>query len=92
MGRVATAQRGVGLIVLILLVGGVIGSFLGELAGSLLPEGWFRSLLTSGPTVGLKSPATLDLQFFSVSLGLAIKVNLVAVLGLILAAVVLRRL
>lgn len=87
----AAGQRSVGLIVLILLIGGVIGSFLGELAGSLLPEGWFQNLLTSGPTVGLKSPATLDLQFFSISLGLAIKVNLVAVLGLIIAAFALRR-
>lgn len=88
----AGAQRRLGLIVLVLLVGGVIGSFLGELAGTLLPQGWLQNLLTKGPTVGLTSPATLDLQFFSISLGLAIKVNLVAVLGLILAAVVLRKL
>jgi hypothetical protein len=89
---VAGAQRRLGLIVLVLLVGGVIGSFLGELAGTLLPQGWLQNLLTKGPTVGLTSPATLDLQFLSISLGLAIKVNLVAVLGLILAAVVLRKL
>ena len=88
----AGAQRRFGLIVLVLLVGGVIGSFLGELAGSLLPEGWFQSLLSRGPTVGLKNPATLDLQFLSISLGLALKVNLAAVLGLILAALVLRKL
>lgn len=88
----AGAQRGVGLVVLILLVGAVIGSFLGELASTLLPQGWLQNLLTKGPTVGLKNPATLDLQFLSVSLGLALKVNLVALLGLILAALILRRL
>ncbi|MEK7879698.1 MAG: DUF4321 domain-containing protein [candidate division NC10 bacterium] len=88
----AGAQRGVGLIVLILLVGAVIGSFLGALAGTLLSEGWLQSLLTRGPPVGLKTPATLDLQFLTVSLGLALKVNLAALLGLIFAALILRRL
>jgi len=89
---VAGAQHRVGLIVLILLVGAVIGSFLGELASSFLSPGWLQILLTKGPTVGLKTPATLDLQFLSVSLGLALKVNLAALLGLILAALILRRL
>jgi hypothetical protein len=89
---VAGAQRRLGLIVLVLLVGGVIGSFLGELVGSFLPKGWLQTLFTHGPTVGLTSPATLDLQFLSVSLGFTIKVNLVAVLGLIFAAIALRRL
>lgn len=88
----AGAQRRVGLVVLVLLVGSIIGSFLGELVGSFLSPGWLQNLLTKGPTVGLTNPATLDLQFLSVSLGLALKVNLVAVLGLILAAVALRRL
>ena len=88
----AGAQRRFGLIVLVLLVGGVIGSFLGELAGSFLSQGWLQKLLTKGPTVGLTSPATLDLQFLSVSLGFAVKVNLVAVLGLIFAVLALRKL
>ena len=88
----AGPQHRVGLVVLILLVGAVIGSFLGELASSFLSTSWLQSLLTTGPTVGLKTPATLDLQFLSVSLGLALKVNLAGLLGLILAALILRRL
>lgn len=88
----AGGQRRVGFIILVLLVGAVIGSFLGELAGSFLPQGWLQILLTRGPTVGLTSPATLDLHFLSVSLGLTLKVNLVALLGLILAAIILRKL
>lgn len=88
----AGAGRGIGLLLLILLMGGVIGSFLGELLGSLLPGGWWQDLLTRGPTVGLVDPATLDLKFLSLTLGLTVKVNLVAVLGLVVAAVVLRKL
>jgi hypothetical protein len=73
-------------------MGGVVGSFLGELLGALLPPGWWQELLTRGPTVGLVTPATLNLGFLSFTLGLAVKVNLVAALGLIIAAVALRKL
>lgn len=88
----AGAGRGFGLLLLILLVGGVIGSFLGEVLVAFLPAGWWQDLLTKGPTVGLVNPATLDLKFLSVTLGVTIKVNLVAVLGLLIATIALRRL
>jgi hypothetical protein len=86
------AQRGVGLVLLVVVAGLVVGSLLGELLGGLLPPGWIQDLLTRGPTIGLKSPATLDLRFLAVTFGLAFKVNLVGVLGIVLAAVALRRL
>ena len=51
-----------------------------------------HDLFTRGPTIGLTSPATLDLRFLSLTFGLALKVNLVGVLGVVLAALTLRRL
>ena len=60
--------------------------------GSLLPAGFWQRLLTYGPTIGLTSPATLDLRFFSLTLGVALKVNLLAVIGVAAAALVLRKL
>jgi hypothetical protein len=86
------AQRGVGLIVLIILAGLVIGSLLGELAGGFLPSGWVQDLVTRGPSIGLTSPATLDLKFLALTFGLIFKVNLVGVLGIVIAALTLRRL
>ncbi len=88
----APASRGIGLIFLVLLVGLLVGAFLGELLGSLLPTGFWQTLLTQGPTIGLKNPATLDLRFFSLTLGVALKVNLLAVLGVVAAALALRKL
>ncbi len=85
-------HRGVGLIFLMVIVGLIVGSLLGELFGALLSRGWAQDLLTRGPTIGLTSPATLDLRFISLTLGFALKVNLVGLAGVILAAVVLRRL
>lgn len=86
------AHRGVGLIVLVIVVGLVVGSLLGELLAWMLPEGWVQDLLTRGPTIGLTSPATLDLRFLSLTFGFSLKVNVAGVLGVILAALVLRRL
>ena len=86
------AQRGVGLVLLVIVAGLVVGSLLGELFGSLLPTGLAQDLLTRGPTIGLTTPATLDLRFLALTFGLAFKVNLVGVVGIVLAALALRRL
>jgi hypothetical protein len=86
------AQRGVGIVLLVVIAGLIVGSLLGELFGSLLPSGWAHDLLTRGPTIGLTTPATLDLRFLSLTFGLVFKVNLVGVLGIVIAALTLRRL
>jgi hypothetical protein len=81
-----------GLLLLVLIAGLTIGSLFGELVGGLLPSGWPRELLTRGPTIGLRDPATVDFRFLSFTLGLALKVNLVGVLGIVVAAFTLRKL
>lgn len=86
------AQRGVGLIVFVVVVGLIVGSLLGELIGSMLREGWVHEILTRGPTIGLTTPATLDLRFLSLTFGFGLKVNVVGLVGIVIAAVVLRRL
>jgi uncharacterized protein DUF4321 len=86
------AQRGIGLVLLVVVAGLAIGSLFGELVGGLLPSGWANELFTRGPTIGLTAPATLDLRFLSFTFGLALKVNLVGVLGIVVAALTLRKL
>jgi hypothetical protein len=88
----AGGQRGLGLVLLIIVTGLVLGSLLGELVASLLPTGLVHDLLTRGPQIGLSPPATLDLRFIALTFGLLLKVNVVAVLGVALAALALRRL
>lgn len=85
-------QRGIGLVVLVVVAGLVVGSLLGELLGALLPAGRAQDLITRGPTIGLTPPATLDLRFLSLTFGVALKVNLVGVVGIVIAALALRRL
>jgi hypothetical protein len=85
-------QRSVLMILLVVVAGLVIGSLLGELIGSLLPAGRVHDLLTRGPTIGLTPPATLDLHFLAITFGLGLKVNLVGVVGVVIAVVALRKL
>ena len=85
------AQRGLGVVLVIVVAGLVVGSLLGELLGHL-STGWLQDLLTRGPTIGLTSPATLDLRLLSLTFGLAFKVNMVGVCGVVIAALTLRRL
>ena len=80
------------MIVLIVVAGLVVGSLLGELVASLLPTGLVHDLLTRGPQIGLQPPATLDLRFVALTFGMLLKVNVVGILGVVLAAVALRRL
>ena len=86
------AHRGLGLVLLVVLAGLVVGSLLGELLGGLLPSGRIQDIFTHGPTIGLTTPATLDLRFLALTFGLALKVNLVGVVGIVIAALTLRRL
>jgi len=86
------AQRGIGLIFLVVVAGLVVGSLLGEILGSLLPAGRAQDLFSRGPTIGLTPPVTVDLRFLAMTFGLSLKINLTGVLGIVLAAVTLRRL
>jgi uncharacterized protein DUF4321 len=85
------AQRGVGVIVLAVIAGLVVGSLLGELLGGLT-SGWLQEFFTKGPSIGLTNPATLDLRFLALTFGLVFKVNVVGVVGIVIAALALRRL
>ena len=84
-------HRGLGLLLLGIVVGLVVGSLLGELLSQFVSSSWARDLLTRGPTLGLAPPATLDLRLLSVTFGILFKVNVVGVLGIIVAIVIVRR-
>ena len=86
------ASRGLGLILLIVVAGLVIGSLLGELVASFLPNGMIHDLLTRGPQIGLSPPATVDLRVMALTFGMMLKVNVVGLLGVVVAAFALRRL
>ena len=74
-----------------IVAGLVMGSLLGELLAQVASAPWLRDLLTRGPTIGLTTPATLDLKLLAVTFGIVFKVNVVGVLGILIAVVIFRR-
>ena len=85
-------RHSLGLIALIVVAGLIVGSLLGELVASVLPSGLIHDLLTRGPQIGLSPPATVDLRFMALTFGMMLKINVVGLLGVALAAFALRRL
>lgn len=71
---------------LLILVGIVLGSFI----GSLVAEVPFLSWLNYGQTFGLESPVTVDLGILVISFGLTIKITMASVIGVVLAIIVYR--
>ena len=74
-----------------IVAGLVMGSLLGELLAQVASAPWLRDLLTRGPTIGLTTPATLDLKLLAVTFGIVFKVNVVGVVGILIAVVIFRR-
>jgi hypothetical protein len=78
-------------VLLVIVAGLVVGSLLGEVLGGLLPAGLAQDLIAKGPTIGLTEPASLDLRFLALTFGLSLKVNLVGIVGIVIAALTLRK-
>ncbi len=71
-------------LVIFLLIGLVIGSFIGDLLSGTI------DLLSFGKTIGF-DPFTLDLVFLKLTLGLEFTINLASILGLLLALMIYKK-
>ena len=79
-------------LVAIVILGGLIGSVLGEVIASLLPGGWLERLLAKGVSPGLHPPSTLDLKVLALTVGFTVRITLATVLGMVLSLVIWKRL
>jgi hypothetical protein len=69
---------------LVLLMGAVIGTLLGQIVGMLLPSGPMHDLFFTGASIGLEKPLELNLAVLKVVFGITLSVNPVTLLGLLL--------
>jgi hypothetical protein len=75
--------------VVILVFGLLLGGLLGELISSVLPGGVVKDFFIT--TVGGRlGPATLDLIVLSLTAGIAVKLNVMSLIGLLIAAYLFR--
>ncbi|MEJ2366798.1 MAG: DUF4321 domain-containing protein [Acidobacteriota bacterium] len=76
---------------LILLLGAVLGTLLGQIVGILLPSGSAHDLFFKGVSIGLTKPLHLDLSVLQIVFGFTLSVNPLTLLGLLIAAWVVIR-
>jgi hypothetical protein len=77
---------------LVLLLGSIIGTLVGQIAGSFLSPGPWRDAFLKGATVGMREPVKLDLSVLQLVLGLTLCVNPLTVAGFLLTALILVKL
>jgi hypothetical protein len=76
-------------IIIALLLGAVIGGFVGDLIGSMLPPGAAKTLFSKSVQIGFE---TTHVEFYSISftIGIMFKINFVSVLTVLLVIIYFR--
>jgi hypothetical protein len=85
-------SKNISYFILIIIIGTLLGAFIGKAVSKIFPnDSTVKEMLAVEITPGLK-PTTLDLGILEVTFGTVIKMNITAVLGLLITAVVFRKL
>ncbi len=71
-------------LVLLMLAGIVLGSFIATIAQGVPGFSW----LAFGQTFGLHSPLVLDLGILVITFALTIKITIASILGIVVAAII----
>lgn len=74
------------ILLLLLLSGIVLGSFLGDLAAGIPWLSW----LSFGQSFGLNDPIVLNLGVLIITFGLSIKITMASIIGVALALIIWR--
>jgi hypothetical protein len=82
-------KKSFALIVLIIVLGALLGSALGEIIAYILPGGVVKDFFLKAITASL-GPGTLDLVLITLTLGFSLKLNVAGIIGVIIAAYILR--
>jgi len=77
--------------VVVLMVGALMGSVLGEVIGVYAQAGLLHDVFVKGVDFGLSQPLTLDFKVLNLTLGASVKLNLASVVGMVIAALLVRR-
>lgn len=86
----APRRRSIAVVALILFLGIVIGTVVGEAIGVLLPEDKVIRKVFVNSTDFHVGPLHIDLVVFSFTFGFSLRVNLMSAIGVFVASVLLR--
>ena len=82
-------QRSLGFIIVIIFIGAIIGTALGELVAFILPDGVVKQFFLRSALVGFE-PFLLNLGVFSFTVGFSFKLNIIGIIGIAITAYILR--
>ena len=83
----ATREKNIWILLVLLLSGLVIGGLLGELAAKVEWLWW----LSYGESFGLASPIELNLSVITITFGLMFKINIASIIGMAIAIFIYRK-
>ena len=76
-------------IIFIIIIGAMIGTALGEVIGILVPQGVVQDFFLKSASASI-GPGTLDIILLTITLGFSFKLNVMGVIGILIAAYALR--
>ncbi len=83
------SKKNVWTIILIIFLGALIGSALGELIAYLIPAGVVKEFFLKA-AVAHFGPATLNLVILTFTIGFSFKLNVIGIIGIMIAAYLLK--
>ncbi len=83
----ATRDRNIWILLIVILSGLVLGGLIGDLAGNVNGLWW----LSFGQQFGLESPFVLNLSIISITFAFSIKINIASIIGMVLAIFIYRK-
>ncbi|MCM2267562.1 MAG: DUF4321 domain-containing protein [Elusimicrobiales bacterium] len=78
-------------VVVVVVVGSLLGIFIGKLLNMWFPVGQVNALINTGINTGLH-PTTVDLNLVEFTAGLVFKFNISSILGIFISAVIYKQL
>ncbi len=82
-------KKSTAFIIFIIIVGALIGTAIGEVIGILVPQGVLQDFFLKSASASF-GPGTLDIILLTITLGFSFKLNVMGVIGILIAAYALR--
>jgi hypothetical protein len=75
--------KSVGTTILYILLGGILGGYVGELTALFLPAGFLHDAFEKGFSIGFTDPWVFNLRIIVLTFGIKIYLNLCGLMGMI---------
>jgi hypothetical protein len=89
LAGIVMKKNSVGFVLIVIIAGALVGSAMGEIVAYILPSGVVEQFFLKAVTASFE-PGTLNIVILTITLGFSIKVNIMSVIGILIAAYVLR--